>query len=46
MFKYLKSYDTHEEYNEYIKSGDFTLPNVTHCIDANEVHYNPLVILI
>ena len=42
MFKYLKLYKTHEEYEDYLQSPEFTLPNVTHCIKQNDVHYNPL----
>ena len=42
--KYLKLFDNHSGYTEYM-SGEAILPNVSHCILENEVHYNDLVIL-
>ena len=44
MSKYLKVFQTHEEYVEYLNSPDFQRPNVTRCIESfkdNDVHYNP-----
>lgn len=41
MFKYVKTYQNHSEYEDYIASNDFILPNVTHCIDRDDIHYNP-----
>ena len=41
MSKYIKSFDTHSEYNTYITGSDKILPNVSYCINNNEVHYNP-----
>ena len=38
--KYLKLFETHSEYEEAKASG-LTLPNVSHCIQEAEVHYNP-----
>lgn len=43
MFKYIKPFDTHAEYEEYLNSG-MILPNVSHCADINDVHYNPYYI--
>ena len=43
MGKYLELFDTHTEYDAFTKTEDFILPNVSHCIDNNEVHYNPYV---
>jgi hypothetical protein len=37
---YLKSFDTHSEYETYME-GDKILSNVSHCEDKNDVHYNP-----
>ena len=37
--KYLKLFKNHEEYEEEKASG-LTLPNVSHCIQEAEVHYN------
>ena len=41
MGKYLKLFDTHADYNTYITGSDKVLPNVSYCVDNNEVHYNP-----
>ena len=40
--KYLKLFETHTEYEEYMNDNP-TLPNVSYCIDNDEVHYNPYV---
>lgn len=39
--KYLKLFNTHAEYVAFTGTSDFILPNVSHCINENEVHYNP-----
>ena len=41
MPKYLKEFETHAEYETYINSRSAILPNVSHCINNNDVHYNP-----
>ena len=41
MAIYLKKFDTHSEYEEYAESGGMIKPNVSACVDANDVHYNP-----
>ena len=41
MNKYVKYFNTHDEYEEYINSEDALLPNVSFCEDAKDVHYNP-----
>jgi hypothetical protein len=38
--KYLKLFSTHEEYTNYIENQSSVLPNVSFCIDNDEVHYN------
>ena len=43
MGNYLKLFDTHSEYVAFTQTEDFILPNVSHCIDNNEVHYNPIL---
>ena len=44
MSKYLKLFETHAEYTAYSGGGgEMILPNVSHCIDVNDVHYNPIV---
>ena len=42
MAKYLKLFNNHEDYLNFKKTTDFILPNVSHCVQENEVHYNPL----
>lgn len=41
MGKYLKNFNTHTEYLAFTQTSDFIKPNVSHCINENEVHYNP-----
>ena len=44
MGKYLKLFETHQQYESYTASTTFIKPNVSFCIDTpNEVHYNPYV---
>lgn len=43
MFKYLKSFSTHSDYEEYVNSGEMTLPNVSVCMEQDELHYNPII---
>lgn len=45
MSKYLKKFETHQEYEAYIQDRqNLVLPNVSFCEDTpNEVHYNPYV---
>lgn len=38
--KYIKKFDSHEEYEGYIGS-EAILPNVSFCGDVNDLHYNP-----
>ena len=45
MAKYLKLFETHAEYEQYV-SGDFEKPNVSHCEDQGDVHYNPMPVII
>ena len=42
MAKYLKLFNNHEDYLNFKKTDDFILPNVSHCVQENEVHYNPI----
>ena len=42
MKKYIKFFEVHTQYEDYIHSQDFILPNVSYCDDVkNVVHYNP-----
>ena len=38
--KYLKVFDTHSNYQAYITGSDKILPNVSHCVNESEIHYN------
>ena len=38
--KHLKLFSTHSGYTEFIDGGGVKLPNVSHCIQENEVHYS------
>lgn len=44
MKTYLKKFDTHSDYETFIESTDFILPNISVCDDENEVHYNNLTL--
>lgn len=44
MGKYIKTFDTHDEYETYIGGGDAMLPNVSYCKNINDVHYNPFLL--
>ena len=41
MGQYLKLFETHENYEDFIHYEEMLRPNVSHCITENEVHYNP-----
>ena len=43
MKKYLRLFQNHNDYSDFKGTSDFILPNVSHCVQENEVHYNPLV---
>lgn len=40
MGQYLKLFDTHINYQNFVNSGEMLRPNVSHCVSENEVHYN------
>ena len=41
MGKYLKKFGNHTDYESFTQTGDFIKPNVSLCVQENEVHYNP-----
>lgn len=41
--KYLKLFDEHADYTTYSESSTFTEPNVSYCLDTNDVHFNEYV---
>lgn len=40
--EYLKLFENHSQYEDFIETEDFVRPNVSHCIEQNEMHYNPI----
>ena len=45
MASYLKLFENHAQYDTFIGGGGdtpFVKPNVSYCVQENEVHYNPL----
>ena len=44
MGKYIKSFEYHDDYLDFRNSSGFSYPNVSYCIEENEVHYNPMII--
>lgn len=42
MAKHLKLFETHAQYAAFTQTEDFVLPNVSHCIEEQDVHYNPV----
>ena len=39
--KYLKLFQNHGEYEAFASGGTMLKPNVSHCVNENDVHYNP-----
>lgn len=40
--KYLRLFETHAQYEAFLKTVDFLVPNVSRCRASNDVHYNPI----
>lgn len=40
--EYLKLFENHSEYDDFVSGGTMVKPNVSHCVQENEVHYNPI----
>ena len=40
--KYLKKFNTHSDYETFTGSTDFILPNVSYCVNEDEVHFNQI----
>ena len=38
---YLKLFQNHGGYQDFVSGGTMVKPNVSHCVNENEVHYNP-----
>ena len=43
---YLKLFQNHTEYETFVSGDTMVRPNVSHCIEENDVHYNPKPTLI
>ena len=41
MGKFLKKFNSHSDYLAFTQTSDFIKPNVSHCVQENDVHYNP-----
>ena len=41
--EYLRQFENHEEYTSFTATTAFIKPNVSICIEENEVHFNPMV---
>ena len=41
--KYLKKFSAHSNYITFTQTEDYILPNVSYCVNENEVHYKPFV---
>ena len=39
--KFLKKFSQHADYTSYMASNQKVFPNVSYCVDNNDVHYNP-----
>ena len=37
---YLKLFENHNNYEDFVDGGTMEKPNVSHCVQENEVHYN------
>ena len=42
MIKHLTIFDLHEDYETYINGSDVSFPNVSCCLQENDVHYNTI----
>ena len=42
MAKYIKKFGSHLDYDSFRQTDGFIKPNVSHCIQEGDVHYNPI----
>ena len=40
--KFIKLFENHSNYEDFVDGGTMEKPNVSHCIQENHVHYNPI----
>lgn len=43
MAYYIKLFQNHSDYLAFTQTGDFIRPNVSACVEQEEVHYNPTI---
>ena len=43
IMKYIKTFEQHDDYVDYTESQDYITPNLSYCIEENEVHFNKYV---
>ena len=41
--KYIRIFETHQDYQNYRQQADFLTPNLSLCEDSNEVHFNKYI---
>lgn len=39
--QYIRKFDNHEEYDNFVSGDTMVRPNVSRCMEDNDVHYNP-----
>ena len=42
MKEFIKKFNNHNAYTAFTQTADFVKPNVSLCVQENEVHYNPI----
>lgn len=42
MINLLTRFNTHSEYSAFIRSEEYAMPNVSYCVEQDEVHYGPI----
>lgn len=40
--KYIKQFSSHTDYEEWVEEHGLTYPNVSQCVEEDDVHYNPI----
>ena len=43
--KYLKAFNNHFDYEDYMDNNEVPIPNVSYCDEEDEVHYNNVMVL-
>ena len=43
MGKYIKLFSSHSDYEDFVETTDFVLPNVSRCDSEKDVHYTPVL---